>query len=293
MEEPPGSRYFRKEMGSSGTVASMLIRLLNRFTACWALLISLSCGQHPSSHEEMIQLLHDAREKYNHFDNYYASAARVRHFDSVVANASSEQDKMIYTYDLARALVSLGREPEAILLLEEEVRKIDREGIQGMTKLKALMALAHLRDGERNNCITNHSAETCILPIRGSGIHENESGSRNAIRIYQELLRTYPDNLEYRWLMNIAFMTVGEYPAGVPVQYLVPGLDAQPVLADSAIVVKPFYDVAGALGLQVNNMAGGSIIDDFDNDGYLDIVTSGWDLDDEMHFFHNNADGRF
>lgn len=280
-------------MGSSGTVASMLIRLLNRFTACFALLVALSCGQHPSSNEEMIQLLHDAREKYNHFDNYYASAARVRHFDSVVANATSEQDKMIYTYDLARALVSLGREPEATLLLEEEVRKIDREGIQGMTKLKALLALAHLRDGERNNCITNHSAETCILPIRGSGIHENESGSRDAIRIYQELLRTYPDNLEYRWLMNIAFMTVGEYPAGVPAQYLVPGLDAQLVLADSAIVVKPFYDVAGALGLQVNNMAGGSIIDDFDNDGYLDLVTSGWDLDDAMHFFHNNADGTF
>ena len=89
-------------MGSSGTVASMLIRLLNRFTACWALLISLSCGQHPSSHEEMIQLLHDAREKYNHFDNYYASAARVRHFDSVVAIRRARENKSI---EIAKAKV--------------------------------------------------------------------------------------------------------------------------------------------------------------------------------------------
>ena len=59
------------------------------------------------------------------------------------------------------------------------------------------------------------------------------------------------------------------------------------------LVIQPFRDVAGLLNLDINNMAGGVIVDDFDNDGYLDIVTSSWDLDEPMHFFRNNKVGGF
>ena len=38
---------------------------------------------------------------------------------------------------------------------------------------------------------------------------------------------------------------------------------------------------------------GGLIVDDFDNDGLFDIVTSNWDFCAPMHFFHNNGDGTF
>ena len=40
-------------------------------------------------------------------------------------------------------------------------------------------------------------------------------------------------------------------------------------------------------------MSGGTIVDDFNNDGYLDIVTSSTSLDEPMHFYKNNADGTF
>jgi hypothetical protein len=240
----------------------------------------------------MIDLLKQARVEYDQFDNYYASAAQEKHFDSLINSTFSEQDKMLYTYSKARALTALGKEEEAVTLLEGLARKIDREGINGLGKVKVLLGLAYLRDGERKNCVVNHSAETCILPIQGSGIHKIPTGSRNAVRVYEELLQNDPDNLEYRWLLNVAYMTLGEYPDRVPKSLLIPGLDNS-ASEDSAIFVKPFQDLAGPLSLDVNNMAGGSIVDDFDNDGYLDIVTSAWGLDDEMHFFRNNADGTF
>ncbi|HEY6899976.1 MAG TPA: CRTAC1 family protein, partial [Puia sp.] len=43
------------------------------------------------------------------------------------------------------------------------------------------------------------------------------------------------------------------------------------------------------------SMAGGTIVDDFDGDGNLDIVLSswGWGPEDGMHYFHNNGDGTF
>jgi hypothetical protein len=267
------------------------IAIFDQFLSVIFIQIIFSCSPADSSHDEMIKLLSEARGQYNRIDNNYASEAQVEHYDSLIRATSSEQDKMIYTYSKARALIALGKEEEAIPLLEKEVARIDREGIKGMARLKALLGLAHLRAGERINCVTNHSAENCILPIQGSGIHQIQEGSRNASRIYQGLLLEYPDNLEYRWLLNIAYMTLGEYPDMVPASLLIPGLESS--AGDSTVSVKAFQDFSGPLNLDVNNMAGGSIVDDFDNDGFLDIVTSGWGLDDEMAYFRNNGDGTF
>lgn len=251
----------------------------------------LSCNSKPSSHKEMIQLLKKHREAYNNVGNYYASAAQIAHYDSLINATESKQDIMLYTYTKCYALIAAGRETEAIPLLEEQVSRIRQEGIKGMDRLKVQLALAYLRKGERTNCVMNHSPETCILPIQGAGIHQITTGSANAIRMYEELLKDYPDNLEYRWLLNIAYMTLGEYPAKVPAAFLIPGLSKNS--GDSTIVIEPFQDVAGKLHLDINNMAGGIIVDDFNNDGYLDIVTSSWDIDEPMHYLRNNGQDGF
>lgn len=58
--------------------------------------------------------------------------------------------------------------------------------------------------------------------------------------------------------------------------------------------MRPFVDVAGQMKIKVNDRSGGCIIEDFDNDGLSDIVTSAWDIgEDPMHFFKNNGDGSF
>lgn len=251
-----------------------------------------ACDSGSTSHEEMIGLMEAQKLRYNTVGNYYASAAQVNYYDSMINATDSWQDKMRFTYNKSYALLALGREDEAIPLLEEQVERINREGIKGMNRLKIQLALAYLRAGERQNCVANHTAETCILPIRGGGIHLHQEGSRKAIAMYQELLSEYPDNLEYRWLLNIAYMTLGEYPDLVPPSYLLPGLD-KPEDSKAATGVIEFSDMSGPLNLDLNNMAGGVIVDDFNNDGYLDIVTSSWDLDVGLHFFESNGDGTF
>jgi hypothetical protein len=39
--------------------------------------------------------------------------------------------------------------------------------------------------------------------------------------------------------------------------------------------------------------AGGVVVDDFENNGLLDVVTSGFDSCGPLHYFHNNGDGTF
>jgi hypothetical protein len=83
-------------------------------------------------------------------------------------------------------------------------------------------------------------------------------------------------------------MTLGTYPNGVPEKYLVP-----PSVFASKEDAPHFEDVAAKAGLNLVSMAGGVIVDDFENNGLLDVVTSSMNMCEHMHYFHNNGNGTF
>ena len=68
---------------------------------------------------------------------------------------------------------------------------------------------------------------------------------------------------------------MGGYPDEVPESYRLP-----PRTFQSAGTMPRFTNIAPALGLDTFDMCGGAVADDFDNDGYLDIVVSTWDTRD-------------
>ncbi len=149
-------------------------------------------------------------------------------------------------------------------------------------------ALAWLRLGEQENCLSNHSINSCLAPIQGDGVHKLPRGSQEAIKILREQLRTEPNDFKAGWLLNIAYMTLGEHPGQVPPQWLIP-----PKAFASDFDIKRFYDIAGNLGLDLNDLAGSVVMDDFDNDGNLDLMICAWGLRDQLRYFHNNGDGTF
>lgn len=163
-------------------------------------------------------------------------------------------------------------------------------------KTRMALGVAYMRLGEDQNCCLRHTAESCILPITGEGIHTQQEGSRKAIRYFAEVLehpsKVVMQHVQFqqaaKWLLNIAYMTVGGYPHEVPGQYLIP-----PEIFKSDVTIPRFENIAPKLGMQTFNLCGGAICDDFDNDGYLDIVTSTWDLQGQMRFYRNNQDGTF
>src|SRR5205814_2552515 len=114
------------------------------------------------------------------------------------------------------------------------------------------------------------------------------SSAHQAIEQLLGHLTRNPDDVEQKWLLNLAFMSVGKYPAAVPAQYLIP-LTA----FESKESIGQFVDVAPSLGIDAFGQAGGVIVDDFDNDGFMDIVVSSWDDCKPLHYYHNNGDGTF
>lgn len=77
-------------------------------------------------------------------------------------------------------------------------------------------------------------------------------------------------------------MTVDEYPHGVPSQYLI-----SPKLLEDDLQFPTFTNMAMDTGTDINKLSGSSILDDFDNDGDLDLVASEWDLKGQLNYFEN------
>lgn len=236
----------------------------------------------------MIELLaRFAKSNYSP-QNPFCSEARMDYYSTALKTAINTRDSSSWQYLMSSTYLELGEEEKSVDIGEDLIKKVSAYGKGPVQLVMKNTAIAYLRLGERVNCINDHSAASCIFPIAGRGIQANKTGSRKAIEIYKQILRNDPDDYESRWLLNIAYMTIGEYPQHVPSDFLINGLDS-----DTSTSIKPFIDMAINTGLNTNNMAGGSIIDDFNNDGYLDIVTSSWGLDQGMHYCRNNTNGTF
>jgi len=231
-----------------------------------------------------------ARQNFN-MDNPFSSEAQFKFFDNETKRVDNNPFKKAGAmYFKAAALLKLGREKEAIDIFNQLAKGPQMLSGRWETEMQENYALANLRYGERTNCITNHMAESCVFPIQGMGLHQDKTGSSRAIELYRQILAKNPNDLASRWLLNIAYMTLGGYPQKVPPALLIPNLDKD----SSGVAVKPFTDIAPELKFDIRNEAGGVIIDDFDNDGYLDVIMSGWAIGESpMHYFKNNCNGSF
>ena len=169
-------------------------------------------------------------------------------------------------YELA---VSLGVKEQALAL----------EKILGITKF---------RRGEVQNWVTHHNAHSSIFPLNPQAQFATVSDSEEAIKHFSQYLEHEPCDFEAKWFLNLTCMAVGRYPECVPKKHLMPfsGFESKDDIGR-------FVDVAPALGVDVFSMAGSVVMDDFDNDGFLDLMVSTGDHCQALRYFHNNGDGTF
>ena len=261
----------------------------------WLALVA--CSNTPAEqNEQMVELLKKRHAKVIPTDiTYYFNSQRALALDSIRNTfPKNSEDYISHTYWFIRETLNSGATEKAIQLLDEWNEEQISIGIQLNQQwdyfFKRLSALCYIRLGEQVNCLVNHTTSSCILPIQGDGIHIDVSGSTRAISIIEPLLADYPDDLELVWLLNICYQTIGQYPEAVPKEFLIPadafrGKDDFP----------RFEDIAPQLGVAVDGIAGGSIVEDFNNDGLLDMIvtSSGLKASDQTRFFINRGDGTF
>lgn len=248
-----------------------------------------------SGHQKMLAALREILERTDD-ENWLLGDVKVRDLQKKLEGMSPDAPvvaRFQMLVELAEALVYYGRERDGLALFEQAFA-LDPAGIPkgSYQDSKIRHAAGWLRLAETENCCANHNAESCILPLRGAAIHTKQEGSRNAMALLEQVLHdTKPrtaTHLKARWFINMTAMTLGGYPDLVPEEERIP---LSFFAADRDF--PHFVNVAGKLGLDVANLAGGAIADDFDNDGDFDLMLTGYGSDGQLEFFRNEGDGTF
>ncbi len=187
-------------------------------------------------------------------------------------------------FSIGKDSLRLGDNLEAVERLREAY---DLTG-GGDIEVTFQLAIAFMRLGESRNCIHHRDPDSCILPILEGGVHHEQTGARNAIRYLTEVLARSPDHLAARWLLNLAAMVIGEYPSAVRAPLRIPQ-----ERFESEAEAQRFADIAADRGLDVVSLSGGIVVDDFDKDGWLDVVVSDWSPSGQLRYFRNEGGGFF
>jgi tetratricopeptide (TPR) repeat protein len=196
---------------------------------------------------------------------FYINRAQIHAYQGEMAQAVADWET---AYRIASADV-----PKAVPLLEE------------------VLGVGYLHKSEMDNDIYRNPGDRCIFPMRPDLHYAQSASAAKAIQYFTKYLERKPDDLEVKWLLNLTYMYMGNHPSGVPPKYLLP-LSSFGSSASGESVGR-FTDVAPQAGLNLFAMAAGVIVDDFENNGRLDVVTSNWNLCEPMHYFHNNGNGTF
>jgi hypothetical protein len=225
-------------------------------------------------------------------DDFYGTSRLVRLESWLAGPQGPVEARVLALAQLALELLREGgREREAVERLDAARRLAEEAQLAEPLRRDILrqLALAWLRLGERENCVATHGPASCIFPLTGEAVHAAPEGARTALRLYREYAARFaPPEPVVIWLMNVAAMAGGDFPDGVPEPYRIPAARLRPTAS-----FPRFPNVARSVGLDIERPSGGALLDDFDGDGRLDLLTTTIDPCRSALLFHNAGGGRF
>lgn len=192
-------------------------------------------------------------------------------------------DSFYLNLHLAQEYLNAGLSEKSSKLLEK-IKKHYPNEIKKSIFYDKLRVLVLLRKGEELNCCARPDINFCTFPIEKKYRYLDVSSSKKLLKISRKLQIKYPNESFFVWAEQLAMMTSG--------------IDTEEVFAFNQLDSKrdtkiKFENVAHNLGLDVYGLAGGSVMDDFNNDGYLDIVCTDFEPVGQLKFFLNDGDGQF
>jgi hypothetical protein len=202
-----------------------------------------------------------------------------------------------------------GNFPQAIALIEKSIRE------KGESESRLFwLAMSYLREAEAQNCLCKlmhqprehgeqskgsecHSGgRLCCLPLQR--FHDKPEYARAAAKTLERLLERYaPQKRLYQWLLNFCNMTTNAFPQGVPETYRIATKFTDAFYGEGAQETAKafehllFEERSKDFGVNLYGTGRGVAVEEFQKDGYLDIVTGGGF--EEVHYFKNVRGERF
>jgi hypothetical protein len=268
-----------------------------RFRAIAFLLLVAGCGRPDppaSSHDRMVAALRKLAAKTDDEHDWIGDreARELKRFLAELPSSAPPDRRWMALVRLGLRQGFLGDFDGAVARLAEAEAMLPSFGgslpDEVLYPFRLGSGLVWLRLGEVRNCCARNRPESCILPLRDGAIHVETEGSRRALAIFAALADRFPERAAPRWLLNLAAMTLGNWPDAVAERHRLPAN-----AFESGEPFPRFPNVAGRLGLDFRNLAGSLAVDDFDGDGFLDLFLSSWDPRAQLRYFRNDGRGGF
>ena len=241
---------------------------------------------------EMVDELETIANQTDNMEIWHLNKIRANAYDQTIAQTTDPAQKIQLLFKASDEWLKAGDYSKAIERIQSILQFVSQNKLQlppeASKTIQTLLGVSYLRKAEIENCLQNHNAYSCIIPIEKPGQHLNKEGAEAALEIFEEMLVQNPKDDHLKWLYNITQMTLGKYPNQTPKEYLIP-----PAVFNSKIDFPRFTDKAMELGLAVNDISGSVVMEDFNNDHYLDLLVSSYGLNDQLRYFQNNKNGGF
>ena len=225
-------------------------------------------------------------EKLKNSSNKYIGTNQNKIWEIKIKNAKDDYNLWIANIGLANSELRLGNFENSREVIKTFLQKDKFDKMDDVSKIVTLEtgALIYLKSAEYENCVIPGGSIICQLPTNNNYKHEKTDYSKEALNILIKLIDLDPNNLNAKWLLNVAHMNLGSYPDGVD----------RDLLIDISKSINPhneneFKDVSIDLGIYNVDLAGGVIFDDFNNDGFADIVSSTWNPCASIKFYLNKG----
>ena len=223
---------------------------------------------------------------------WHLNRERAQMMDKRIEQLTDPAQKFSLIFKASSEWLNAGEYGIAIKHLEDLKTFIAAENIKvsdrSLNGIDELLGMAYLRKAEVENCLQFHNEYSCILPIEEGGQHVNKEGAQAAAKVFEEILIRDPENMTVKWLYNIAQMTLGNYPQNVSKDKLI-----SPSIFESETTFPRFTDVAMSSGVAIDQISGSIVMEDFNNDMFLDLLVSSYGLDDQLRYFENDGKGSY
>ncbi len=187
-------------------------------------------------------------------------------------------------------LLRLGRVPEALEHFKRAygIASNHPKGTELLPDAARALGMAYLRAGEIESCLDQPNPESCVFPLQGGGVWTRTEDAERAAKLFEQVLELSPGDPGARWLLAVANQAAGREP-----EVRLEGVSLPEWMVRGEVDAPRFTNLAGPLGVGEDDLAGSVLMEDFDGDGFVDIITCSYDPGDPLTYHHNEGDGTF
>ncbi len=154
---------------------------------------------------------------------------RARNLLHQTNSSSTPEDVTKQQFDLMSALVARGQLRAYMGQMSEAIEQWETAYCNGSIHFDLCAAvpgrvarIGYLHKSEMDNEAYRRPGERCLFPMGPGTKYKQTAASETEIQHFLKYLGLKPGDLEVKWLLNLAYMTLGTYPGAVPKEYLLP-----------------------------------------------------------------------